>query len=134
MKTDDEKRKKELEKSQSSVIDNRDEIKRISDERDVLNSENSALKNRLNDIEKQMQDKDKSIEKYKEFLSRTQDQCKTLEMEKAKEVERKETEINELKAAKMEVEERYNRTIKSKKLSDDKERILLNTFDALKKY
>ena len=57
-----------------------------------------------------------------------------MESEKTREIEQKEAEINELKAAKMEVEESYNRTIKSKKLSDEKERILLNTFDALKKY
>ena len=70
--------------------------------------------------------------KLKEFLARTQSRCKELESEAQKAKEVQEKEVKNLMLKLKEHEEKLNQVVKEKKNMEDKERILLNTFDALK--
>ena len=72
------------------------------------------------------------VEKYKEFLKRTQNQCKSLEKEVKETKEKFEIKVNEERVKRMEIEEKYGRMVRDKKNYEDKERILLNIFDTLK--
>ena len=95
-----------------------------------LTAENTELGKELDEI-KSNRPVDNEISKYKEFLKRTQSQCKELETKLTKVEEKHIIEINEVLVKKQATEEKYGRLVKEKKLLEEKERILLNTFESL---
>ena len=97
-----------------------------------LSAENTELGKELDEI-KANRPVDNEISKYKEFLKRTQSQCKELETKLTKVEEKHKIEINEVLVKKQATEEKYGRLVKEKKLLEEKERILLNTFESLNK-
>ena len=98
-----------------------------------IKKENEMLKEEKEKMQAESQVKENELAKYKEFLARTQEQCKHLETLIKKDKEIHEKEKKEIIGKKVEAEERYGRLIKEKKCLQEKERILLNTFDALKR-
>ena len=70
--------------------------------------------------------------KYKEFLQRTQSQCKNLENENKKLKESHESQVQSLLLKLKEYEEKYGQSIKEKMQLLDKERILLNSLESMK--
>ena len=84
----------------------------------------------MNETKKRCESESKLATKYKEYFERAQLQYKTLETEKLKTINEKDKKIKEVTVLKIESEEKYERILRHKKVFEDKERILLNTFDA----
>ena len=100
-----------------------------------LSTENTELGKEIGEIKsgKTVNEENPSeINKYKEFLKRTQSQCKELENKLKKAEDKHKAEINQLSAQKQATEEKYGVIVREKKLFEEKERILLNTFESMK--
>ena len=105
---------------------------RLIDDLSMANEDMLKQPNDLKAAAPNERENNSDLAKYKEFLRRTQSQCKTLEEQINKEKEKHEKEVNELVAERMATEEKYGKIVKEKKLFEDKKRILLYAFDALK--
>ena len=100
-----------------------------------LTTENSELGKEIGEIKagKSVNEENSSeISKYKEFLKRTQSQCKELENKLKKAEDKHKAEMNQLSAQKQATEEKYGVIVREKKLFEEKERILFNTFKSMK--
>jgi hypothetical protein len=71
------------------------------------------------------------VNKYKEFLKRTQEEYKALGSELKKEKEKHKLEVDNLAMKRMETEEKYGKVIKERETFKEKERIFVETSDAL---
>ena len=74
------------------------------------------------------------MKKIKDELNRAKDMFLEYEHTIANITKEKDEELKKLKIAKKKVEEDYRNAVKEKQLLKDTERILLNTFDTLKKF
>ena len=118
--------------------------------KDMLNSEIINNERKQSDIEK-LQDiikkkdeeilrnngdaqKEQEMKKIKDELNRAKDMFLEYEHTIANITKEKDEELKKLKIAKKKVEEDYRNAVKEKQLLKDTERILLNTFDTLKKF
>ena len=72
-----------------------------------------------------------SIAKYKEFLKRAQNEYKSLETELKKEKEKHKTELDKISLARVQTEEKYGQVVKEREVFKEKERIFMETCDAL---
>ena len=113
-------------------------LKDIETENDFIKQNNVILIENIKKLETenaQLKDipLDSEVVRYKEFLKRTQEEYKALEKEVAKEKDKHKVEIDNLSLKRIETEEKYGRVIKEKETFIEKERIFLETFDALTK-
>ena len=95
-----------------------------------LNAENSKLKEKINE-ETESSPGRNDISKYKEFLKRAQDEYKSLQNEHKKENEKHRNELEQISLKRLETEGRYGQVVKEKELYREKEKIYMETFDAL---
>ena len=96
------------------------------------------LKEKLDNLEKEKinhkcyNNNSSDVAKYKEYLAIIQAICKDLEAEALKSKESHDKQLRDHLAKLKECEKKLHQTIKEERNLEDKERILLNTFDALK--
>ena len=143
----------EVEKSNKRTIDIRDELNIKDNElktaNDRLNTEiiknerkqhdiaslEAIIKQKEEELLKKNNDEPMEvIQQLKDELNRAKDMFLEYEHKIANITKEKDEELKTVKIAKKKVEEDYRNVIKEKQLLKDTERILLNTFDTLKKY
>lgn len=103
--------------------------------RNHLNNQNDTKEkdNEITELQNQLEVKNQEVKNLNESLEQAANKYKSLEMNMKKENEKNEKEKHEIMLSKCDSDEGYARLIKEKKRMEEKERILLNTFDALQK-
>ena len=125
--------RKDKENEDNKIKDFEERIGRLVKENEELTKtvkefENKSLNNKNNEFENNSDE----LKKCKEFLKITQNHCKDLENQLKASKENVAIDA-ELKKKNMELQETVGVLVKEKKKLEDKERILLDTFDTLKK-
>ena len=133
--------KEKIEGLEKIMIDKDNEIveKRIRTLR--LETDNKTVKDKLKDLEENNlgpsndgahSDAKKDLEKTREFLMRTQEECKNLERKRKVESEKHENEIKEINLQKKAIEDKYGRIVKERESFKEKEDTFHDICKALK--
>ena len=117
--------KKKVEELDLNNIKTNEEKTKLEDNIKELKAGNQKMK------ETENASSNDDVLKYKEFLRRAQNEYKSLEQECKKENEKHKVEINNLSLKRLETEEKYGQVVKERELFKEKEKVFMETFDAL---